>query len=126
MVAVRFVRALALAAVLLPGAAMADDPADPLMRDPAARARDKAIIRQLNQEELARVQARDAQYAAGWRAYRERAGDGSAAEHAGRQADYERANRAYARERAAYDRDMARWRAAVAACRAGDYSACEG
>lgn len=124
MTALRLV--VSLAAVLLPGMALADDPRDPLMRDPAARARDKAIIRQLNQEELTRVQARDAHYAAGWRAYRERVADGGAAEHSSRQSDYEQANRSYARERAAYERDMARWRAAVAACRAGDYSACEG
>lgn len=124
MTALRF--AAALAAILLPGTALADDPRDPTMRDPAARARDKAIIRKLNQDELARVRARDAKYAEGWRAYRERNGDGGAAEYSGRQSDYDRANRNYARDRAAYERDMARWRAAVAACRAGDYSACDG
>ena len=116
----------AIAALLLPGMALADDPRDPTMRDPAARARDKAIIRKLNQEELARVQARDAQYAEGWRAWRERNGNGGTAEYSSRQSDYDQANRAYAKDRAAYERDMARWRAAVAACRAGDYSACDG
>jgi hypothetical protein len=31
----------------------------------------------------------------------------------------------YSRSRARYERDMAAWRRAVAACRAGDYSACD-
>lgn len=45
----------ALAAVLVPTVAAADDPNDPTMRSAAARARDHAIIRQLNLQELARV-----------------------------------------------------------------------
>lgn len=96
-----------LAAALMPGAALADDPRDPAMRSAAARARDKAIIRQLNLREAARVRERDARYAS------EAAASG-------------RATARYARDRAQYERDMARWRRAVAACRAGDYAACEG
>ena len=48
-----------LAAALMPGAALADDPRDPAMRSAAARARDKAIIRQLNLREAARVRERE-------------------------------------------------------------------
>ncbi len=101
--------ALALGAALLPAAAMADDPNDPSMRSAEARARDRAIIRRLNQEQLAHVRERDARYAEGWRAYRSRGSD----------------NDDYARQRADYERKMAAWRRAVAACRAGDYSACD-
>ncbi len=67
--------------------------------------RDRAIIRQMNQRELARVRRRDAQYAAQARASR---------------AEQE----AYARRRAVYERQLADWREAVAACRAGVRSAC--
>lgn len=75
--------ALALAAALLPAAALADDPNDPLLsRSAAARARDKAEIRRLNLQELAHVRERDARYARQWRAWREY--------HEGRRADRER------------------------------------
>ncbi len=109
----------AFAAAMLPVAAQADDPRDPSMRSAAARARDKAIIRRLNREELARVRARDARYAEGWRAYRE--GGGNAA----RSRQHQRAMADHAARRAQYERDMAAWRRAVARCRAGDYSACD-
>ncbi len=101
--------ALALGFAMISTTAMADDPNDPSMRSPAARARDQAIIRQLNQEQLAHVRERDARYADGWRAYRSRGAD----------------NDDYARRRADHDREMADWRRAVAACRAGDRSACQ-
>ncbi|HEX7752886.1 MAG TPA: hypothetical protein VF440_10865 [Novosphingobium sp.] len=101
---------------MVPTAAQADDPNDPAMRSAAARARDRAIIRQLNLREAARVRERDAGYAQGWREWR--------AAQAGGQG-YDRAQSDYARDRAQYERDMARWRRAVAACRAGDYSACD-
>lgn len=115
-----------LAAVSLPGAALADDPNDPVMRSAAARLRDRETIRQLNRDELARVQARDAGYAEGWRAYRDRTGSTEVDPAYSRQSqDYARAQADYAADRAAYQRDLARWRRAVAACRAGDYSACE-
>lgn len=104
----------ALAGVLVPVSALADDPNDPAMRSAAARARDRAIIRELNLKQAAMVRERDARYAEGWRAAREYA----AGSHDADRADY-------ARRRAQYDRDMAAWRAAVAACRAGDYSACD-
>lgn len=100
----------ALAGLLTPQAALADDPHDPAMRSAAARARDQAIIRQLNLEEAARVRQRDARYAEGWRATREE----------GRRLED------HARSRAEHERRMAQWRRAVAACRAGDYAACEG
>ena len=97
--------ALALGMALVPVAASADDPHDPSMRSPAARARDAAIIRRLNQEQLAYVQNRDAQYAQGWRAYRE----GPRVEPA---------------RQAAYEREMAAWRRAIAKCTAGYYDYC--
>jgi hypothetical protein len=96
------------------------------MRSAAARLRDREIIRQLNRNELARVRERDAGYAEGWRAYRDRAGSAEVDPGYSRQSqDYVRAQADYAQDRAAYQRDLARWRRAVAACRAGDYSACE-
>lgn len=116
-----------LAAVALPGVALADDPNDPAMRSAAARLRDREIIRQLNQNELARVRERDSGYAEGWRAYRDGAGPAAVDPDYTRQSrDYARAQADYAQDRAAYQRDLARWRRAVAACRDGDYSACEG
>ena len=116
----------ALAAVAAPTVALADDPNDPAMRAAAARLRDREIIRQLNRDELARVRERDAGYADGWRAYRDRTGSVAVDPGYSRQSqDYARAQAGYAQGRAAYQRDLARWRRAVAACRAGDYSACE-
>ena len=97
--------ALALGIALVPTAASADDPRDPSMRSAEARARDKAIIKRLNQEQLAYVQRSDAQHAEGWRAYRQ-----GPQVNAGRQAQYQR--------------DMAAWRRAVAKCRAGDREFC--
>lgn len=108
----------ALVVALVPATAWADDPNDPAMRSAAARARDRAIIRQLNLQEAARVRERDARYAEGWRTYREADRDYSSSDH-------RRAMNDYAGDRAQYERDMARWRRAVAACRAGDYSACD-
>lgn len=100
---------VAVFAATIPAAGWADDPNDPAMRSAEARARDRAIIRRLNLEEGARVRARDARYAKGWREY----------------ADHQKSQADYARKRAQYDRDMAAWRRAVAACRAGDHSACQ-
>ena len=88
---------------------MADDRNDPTMRSSAARARDKEITRNLNNQALTQARARNARDAEGWRAYKAKPA----------------ADAAYARERAQYERDMAAWRRAVAACRAGDYSACD-
>ena len=100
-----FACALALGIAFIPTAASADDPRDPSMRSAEARARDKAIIKRLNQDQLATVQQRDAQYAEGWRAYRE-----GPKVNVARQAQYER--------------EMAAWRRAVAKCRAGDREFC--
>lgn len=119
---VPFAGALALCLSLVSVAALADDPNDPLLSHSAtARARDREAIRQLNLRELNYVQRRDAQYSDSWKAWRDardrkgRYTEGSTAAHD-----------EYARERQRYERDMAEWRRAVAACRAGDYSACGG
>ncbi len=96
---------LAVSIIAIAAPAMADDPLDPAMRSSAARARDKEVIRRLNLAEAARVQERDAGYAAQSRAANAAASD-------------------YASRRARYERDMADWRRAVAACRAGNYAAC--
>ncbi|QGN54250.1 hypothetical protein [Novosphingobium sp. Gsoil 351] len=95
-----FAGALALGIAFVSTAAVADDPRDPSMRSPAARARDKAIIKRLNEDQLAYIQQRDARYAEGWRAYRE-------------------GPRVNASRQAQYEREMAAWRRAVAKCRAG-------
>ncbi|WP_068074124.1 hypothetical protein [Novosphingobium lentum] len=112
----------ALGVAMVPAVAHADDPHDPAMRSAAARAHDRDVVRQLNRDELARTQARDARYAQGWSDWRDGRGEqGSRSEYA--EADRSQAD--YARERARYERDMASWRRAVAACRDGDYSACD-
>ncbi len=95
-----------LALALVPSTAMADDPNDPDMRDPRNRARDRAIIKQMNLDQLAYVRKRDAGYA------RQRGAN------ARRQADY-------AQARARHDQDMAAWRRAVAMCRSGHYEYCD-
>ncbi|MCT2399842.1 hypothetical protein [Novosphingobium mangrovi (ex Huang et al. 2023)] len=107
--------ALAFAAALGATPARADDPRDPSMRSAEARARDKAIIRKLNEDQLAYVRKRDAEYARGWEAYR-RAQAGQA-----RHRDDERA---YSDARDDYEAAMADWRRDVAACRAGQYERC--
>lgn len=119
---------VALAALLLPAAAQADNPNDPAMRSKAARARDSAIIRQLNLAEAARVQQRDALYAREWRAWREARGDRDRvtdADDAGQDSGYGSEQDDYAQRRAQYEREMIDWRRAVAACRAGDWAACD-
>lgn len=90
--------AAALAAACAPGAAWADDPNDPALRNRAARAADAAITRSLNGQALARVRQRDAGY------------DREA--EAGRSA------------RAEYDRQMAEWRRAVRLCESGQRQYC--
>jgi hypothetical protein len=98
--------ALALGAALLPTTALADDPHDPTMRSAAARARDRAIIKQMNQQQLAYVRERDAKSR---QAYRE-------AQNAARDT--------YADARAEYAHKMRAWRHAVAACNAGHWEYC--
>lgn len=95
--------AIALGCVTVPSVAIADDPYDPAMRSAAARARDKAIIRQLNLDQAAYVKARDARQSKGWSAYQ-----------------------AYPAKRAAYDRRMAEWRRAVRMCESGHHEYCDG
>lgn len=115
--------ALALFGLALAAPAMADDPNDPLMKDPKARARDAAMIRQLNRDMLAQVQERDARYARDWQAYREQ--PAREAEYRAAMADHARTQRQYAEDRAAYEAKMAAWREAVQRCRAGDYRYCD-
>jgi len=116
----------AIVAAMMPAVALADDPHDPAMRSAAARAHDRETIRQLNLAELARVRKRDARYAEGWRTWRDPAGRaGTQGAYAAGSRDYERDMADYARDRTEYERKMASWRQAVAACRAGDYSACD-
>lgn len=112
----------AIVALMVPAGALADDPHDPTMRSAAARARDREMIRQLNREEGERVRRRDAR---NWRVMRAGGSDADGEEYAARSREHERAMANYARSRAQYQREMAEWRRAVAACRAGDYSACD-
>lgn len=100
-------------------AARADDPNDPSMRNPANRARDKAIIRDLNLGQLAYVERRDAEYAEGWKAWREYNGREYKGRRGGDGADD------YTSARARYQRDMAAWRRAVSLCEAGRYEYCD-
>lgn len=98
--------ALAVGAALLPTGALADDPHDPTMRSAAARARDRAIIKRMNQQQLAYVRQRDAKQ---MQAYREA----------------QRGRGSYADARAEYEQDMRAWRRAVAACNAGRWEYCD-
>lgn len=109
----------------MPAVAFADDPRDPTMRSAEARARDRAMIRQLNLEEAARVRKRDARNARIWSASRGGKSALAGDEYAARSLDHERAMANYTRSRAQYEQEMAAWSRAVAACRAGDYSACD-
>ena len=99
--------ALVISATLLPATAHADDPRDLSMRSPAARARDRAIIKRMNQDQLAYVRQRDARRMQAFRDAR-----------AGRDARY-------ADSRADYERKMTAWRHAVAACNAGGREYCD-
>lgn len=96
-----FAGALALGCATVSSIALADDPNDPSMRGAAARARDKAIIRQLNLDQAAYVKQRDARQASGWKAYKD-----------------------YPAQKAAYERRMAEWRRAVRMCESGHYEYC--
>jgi hypothetical protein len=114
----------AIIAAMMPAVALADDPHDPTMRSAAARARDREMIRRLNLEESARVRKRDARNAQRMRAARI-ASRSAVNEYAARSQDHDLAMASYARSRMQYERKMAEWRRAVAACRAGDNSACD-
>lgn len=128
---------LALSTQAFSGTARADDPNDRM--SPEDIARDAAIIRKLNRDQLDYVRKRDAQYATGWKAY-DRANGGDDDRYADarddkddyreddyrdRRRDYAGQSRAYAQARRDYEADLAQWRRDVAACRAGDYSRCE-
>jgi len=115
---------MAAVALMVPAAASADDPHDRAMRSAAARARDSDMTRQLNREAGATFRERDARNLQDWRT----SGDGydvAAGDYAARSQDHERAMSDYARDRARYEQDIAAWHRAVAACRAGDYAACD-
>jgi hypothetical protein len=110
-------------AVALPSPALADDPLDPRMQSEAARERDRMMIRKLNQDMLAQVEARDAKFAAQWQAHRDAP---KAQEEYRRQLSaYQSGQDAYAADRKRYEQAMADWKRNVAACKAGDYAACE-
>ncbi|WEK42559.1 MAG: hypothetical protein P0Y64_14370 [Candidatus Sphingomonas colombiensis] len=111
----RFICA-AMVAAMLPGVAGADDARDPAMRSAAARARDSEATRQLN------VQAGAAITGPRWRTVR---AGGDYAGYTAASRDHDRDMARYASDRARYEREMAEWRRAVAACRAGDYAACD-
>lgn len=112
----------AIVAVMVPAAALADDPRDPTMRNADARARDSAKTRELNRQENARVLKRGVS----WRVVRPSGRyEGGDDEYAAASRDHERDMAAYGRSRARYEREMAEWRRAVAACDAGDYAACD-
>ncbi len=112
---------LALLALSASTAALADDPNDPALQSPAARARDHAMTRQLNLDEIAMAQQRDAAYARGWRQKRRENADPAAnTAH-----DYAQEMADYAANRARYERQMSQWQRAVSACRAGYYEACD-
>lgn len=108
-------------AIALPGMALADDPNDPAMATRAARERDRAMIRKLNEDQLAYVRKRDARYARGWDDYRRANGDRGTDEayEASRDDDND-----YASARSEYESAMAQWRRDVADCRAGYYEHC--
>lgn len=122
---------LALSTQAFSGTARADDPNDRM--SPEDIARDAAIIRKLNRDQLDYVRKRDAQYATGWKAYDRANGDDDRYADArddednyrDRRRDYAGQSRAYAQARRDYEADLAQWRRDVAACRAGDYSRCE-
>jgi hypothetical protein len=104
---VLFACAVAMSASLLPAVALADDPRDPSMKSAAARARDSAETKRLNQGQLSYVRDRDARILGN---HREAQGE---------------IDRNYANARADYSRKMAAWRRAVAACNAGQRDYCE-
>lgn len=100
-----FVCAAVMSAAFLPTVAHADDPHDPSMRSAAARARDRAIIKRMNQQQLTYVRQRDAKM---MQNYRSANGDRDSYDDA----------------RADHARRMAEWRRAVAACNAGRWEYC--
>ena len=115
----------AIVAAMMPAGALADDPHDVTMRSAKARALDREVTRKLNLRESANVRQRDERFAQRRRAARMESAAAADDEYAARSRDHERAMANYARDRAQYEREMAGWRRAVAACRAGDYSACD-
>lgn len=106
---------LVLGALSATSPALADDPEDPDMKNPAMRAADAAEIRRLNNEQAAYVRERDARYAAGWQAWREQPS---------REAEYDRRLAQYDRARDNYEARMEEWRRAVRLCRSGYYEYC--
>ena len=101
-----FIHALAIGAALLPAAALADDPQDPAMHSAAAHARDHALVKRMNQDQLAYVRHRDARSR---QSYDEARSEGDAS---------------YAEARAEYARQIAAWRHAVTACNSGRWEYC--
>jgi len=119
--------ALAIAAAVLTTPALADDPKDPAMQSAEARARDREIIRQLNLDMLAQVTERDRRNAKSNRDYRlaRQGRHPDQLAYQARLAEYERDRARHDDSQAQYQRAMEAWRRDVAACRAGDYRACD-
>ncbi|HKR92487.1 hypothetical protein [Novosphingobium sp.] len=120
---------LGIAAPLISTPALADDPNDPEMASSAARARDRAIIRKLNEDQLAYVRERDARYAQGWDDYRRASSDRDGEAYADdptprKRRGAPRDDDGYASANSEYQAAMAEWREDVAACRAGYYEHC--
>ena len=109
----------------MPATAWADDPNDPAMRRADAMARDREMTRQLNLQELARVRQRDARSTKVAREARVSGSYAADEEYAARSRAYDSAMANYADDRAKYEREKDEWRQAVAACRAGDFAACD-
>lgn len=120
-----FLRLLILGSIAFPTLASADDPNDPTMT-PEAIARDQAMIRKLNRDQLEYVRRRDARQAQEWRDYARYKNGTHPDQIAYRRARarYERDLARNASERRRYDQAMAEWRADVSACRAGRYERC--
>lgn len=115
----------------MPAAALADDPTP---QTPEEQARDREIIRNLNLRQLAYVRQRDAAQARQQQAGHDARDDYETAydDYVQQRADYLRRRNAYegsmdsyAEQRRTYEADRAAWRRAVAACEAGDSSACQ-
>lgn len=114
--------ALVLGAVSVPSDVLADDPNDPEMQTAAARARDAELIRQLNRDMLAQIQAREASQRAGWQAYKDY--PTRQAEYEAAMARYQQSQTAFADSRSQYEAEVAAWRRAVERCKAGEVQYC--
>ncbi len=79
------------------------------------------LIRKLNQDMLAQVEARDAKFASNWQAYR--AMPRRRRKACAQLSAYQSGQDSYAADRKRYEQAMADWKRSVAACRGGNYDA---